>query len=489
MFKRNVLVKIVFLASMIFVLSACGKTSEITITYNTNGGTKIDNAVIEESNSIPIPINPHKDGFSFEGWYSDDNFTQACDFNSIPTENTTIYAKWTPIQESVTYNIIYNLNGGTNGSSNPISFSSDMTSLVLSDPVRDGYTFAGWHIDSTFETIFNTNHLPSSNLVLYAKWIEDTIDENSLTIMTLPIHSSLYGNTNGNLNNKGLAVYNKTLCLHYYSSGNTVYSYDPSTEVTEVVFSLSTGGRATYLNLDKEILYYIDSSNGYLMSYDLVNNVKLTIEESLNTYASTTQNWVNIIHEVELYGSTYVSLQRYNKDNGTFSTYTNGIEYMNIDGTRVYYKPTGQIQLSMMSYNGMGKSPIAYLSELNVEIINEMLLLEVDNDYIPYYALILTVNGDLGLYTYDSTNGLSKIAEDIGGSLHSLNYDGINLYYIAKDGLYRYKLESSQSEKVIDLPGSNSSIQIINHWIYVSTFQENNIYRINPETNLIDLLN
>ena len=55
------------------------------------------------------------------------------------TANTTLYAQWTPIQ----YTITYNLNGGTNNPANPATYTvEDEVTLVA--PTREGYIFTGW---------------------------------------------------------------------------------------------------------------------------------------------------------------------------------------------------------------------------------------------------------------------------------------------------------------------------------------------------------
>ncbi len=44
--------------------------------------------------------------------------------------------------------------------------------ILPSNPVREGYIFAGWYLDPEFETTFPYQTMPGKNLHLYAKWIE-----------------------------------------------------------------------------------------------------------------------------------------------------------------------------------------------------------------------------------------------------------------------------------------------------------------------------
>jgi uncharacterized repeat protein (TIGR02543 family) len=73
-----------------------------------------------------------------------------------------------PVQ---TYNIKYELNGGTNASSNPSTYDDDKD-LTLADPTRIGYTFAGWYTNSAC-TGSPVKNIPAGSLgdkTLYAKW-------------------------------------------------------------------------------------------------------------------------------------------------------------------------------------------------------------------------------------------------------------------------------------------------------------------------------
>ena len=67
---------------------------------------------------------------------------------------------------TVPYTVKYNLNGGTNNKSNPISYYGKK--ITLQNPTRKGYVFAGWYSDSKFKTKITS--FSSGNKVVYAKW-------------------------------------------------------------------------------------------------------------------------------------------------------------------------------------------------------------------------------------------------------------------------------------------------------------------------------
>ena len=72
-----------------------------TVKFNTNEGTIISDLVIEEGNMITKPTNPSKEGYTFAGWYTDDTFTTLFNFNTVITDNLTLYAKWNELVKEI----------------------------------------------------------------------------------------------------------------------------------------------------------------------------------------------------------------------------------------------------------------------------------------------------------------------------------------------------------------------------------------------------
>ena len=66
-----------------------------TVTFNSNGGTKIAPKEVVSGVKIKAPSTPTKDKYLFRGWYEDDTFSIPFDFNNTPiTADITLYAKW-----------------------------------------------------------------------------------------------------------------------------------------------------------------------------------------------------------------------------------------------------------------------------------------------------------------------------------------------------------------------------------------------------------
>ncbi len=96
--RVSIIVMAIIVVFCIIVLMGCeGTPLDITLSFDSNGGSEITAIVIEESATITIPANPTKSGYTFSGWYLDNTtFTQTANslFTSGLTEDTTIYAEW-----------------------------------------------------------------------------------------------------------------------------------------------------------------------------------------------------------------------------------------------------------------------------------------------------------------------------------------------------------------------------------------------------------
>ena len=108
-----------------------------TVTFNPNGGSvspTSKTATYDSSFTLPTPTWA---GHTFSGWYY--GSTKVTSGTWKYTTGMTLTAKW----DSVDYTISYTMNGGTNNSSNPSTYTvNDL--FTLKDPTKTGYTFLGW---------------------------------------------------------------------------------------------------------------------------------------------------------------------------------------------------------------------------------------------------------------------------------------------------------------------------------------------------------
>ena len=71
------------------------KLKDVTVTFDTNGGSKIEPLTVLSYDYAIAPDFPEKKGYSFIGWFTDRSLTKRFRFNETQiTSNITLYAKW-----------------------------------------------------------------------------------------------------------------------------------------------------------------------------------------------------------------------------------------------------------------------------------------------------------------------------------------------------------------------------------------------------------
>ena len=150
--------------------------SEYTLTFDTKGGsvfasvTKRAGTTIDLSAYVPI-----KDGYTFDGWYTDAELTSGVTSVTL-NDNVTVYAKWTPVDPVV---ITFDPQNGTAAFTQSIAKGSKATAPTA--PSREGYTFKGWYTmaDGGEDVDFASMTFDSA-ATLYAQWVP--VVESSVTV-------------------------------------------------------------------------------------------------------------------------------------------------------------------------------------------------------------------------------------------------------------------------------------------------------------------
>ena len=118
-------------------------------------------------NPVSAPETPVRSGYGFVAWCYDAALTQQVDFSTftIPSENMTLYAKWSADVRTITY--VYN-----NGNDpQTVSYLIGATVYAPSTPFKAGFDFLGWFYDPTAtQGVTFTFAMPRNNLTLYAGW-------------------------------------------------------------------------------------------------------------------------------------------------------------------------------------------------------------------------------------------------------------------------------------------------------------------------------
>lgn len=166
--KTKTFIKILIIFILFIQLSGCHK--EYQIKYNLNGGDSeevlVDNFTKTDTITLPTLV---KEGYIFIGWYMTPDFSgeSITKIDGSIERDLELYAKFT----EVTFQITYNLDGGSFIDTYPTTFTKGET-VELVAPTKNGYQFIGWYTDSNFTdtTIINKIREYNQNITLYAKW-------------------------------------------------------------------------------------------------------------------------------------------------------------------------------------------------------------------------------------------------------------------------------------------------------------------------------
>ena len=181
------------------------------INYELDGGTNdTTNPTGYTYGTVVTLADASKTGYNFDGWYSDAAFaTRVTEISATDMGNKTLYAKFTPNN----YTITYELDGGSNATTNPTGYTYG-TVVTFADASKTGYNFDGWYSDAAFTTrVTEISATDMGNKTLYAKFTS-----NSYTITYV-----LNGGTNDTTNPTG---YTYGIGVTLADASKTGYTFD-----------------------------------------------------------------------------------------------------------------------------------------------------------------------------------------------------------------------------------------------------------------------
>ena len=151
--------------------------NQYTVTFDTDGGSAVNPQLVSHGNTANCPINnPTKIGYTFNGWYEDDEFMFEYDFSAPITKNLTIYGEFVINK----YTVTFNTDGGSSVSNQIIDYQWHATKPA--NPTKAGYTFNNWYKDASRTVVFDfNNETITANTTIYAKF---TINSYTVTFNT-----------------------------------------------------------------------------------------------------------------------------------------------------------------------------------------------------------------------------------------------------------------------------------------------------------------
>lgn len=237
------------------VIKTTKPVTNVSIIFNTNGGTAINSQFITIGSRATRPNNPTKAGYIFLGWFYED---KEYNFNASVSKNIILLAKWLPatnsnVIPSNNYTITFNSNGGTFVPSQTIKEGGYI--VKPNNPFRSNVIFAGWYLNNK---LFDFNTKIDKNITLVAKYYTNEIyvsDVNSIS-WNAPINSIISYNT---------------LAIPQHLNGNNV----EDVKVVSVNYLGALSTQSDYNNYQKSTFDYhsnnIDNTPSYSGNFAKIN--------------------------------------------------------------------------------------------------------------------------------------------------------------------------------------------------------------------------
>lgn len=163
---------------------------KFTVTFQTNGGDPMENALVEQGSALVKPADPVKKNNDFKGWYEDKALKKQYDFSKVLTSDITLYAKWMPVSvggvetgggsytpapqppaDVKSYKVTFK-DGSDIVAEQYVE--SGNTAIRPEDPVKENHIFAGWFKEAALTNEYDFETSVTRAITLYAKWEEDT---------------------------------------------------------------------------------------------------------------------------------------------------------------------------------------------------------------------------------------------------------------------------------------------------------------------------
>jgi uncharacterized repeat protein (TIGR02543 family) len=143
-----------------FTLTAHWAKQVYTVTFDSGGGSAVDDQSIAYGDSATQPETPTRTGYDFTGWFVNG---ESYDFGSPVSGALALTAHWV----KHVYTISFDSDGGSQVDDEAVSYGDSATQPDA--PVRQGYDFAGWFLGSD-EYDFSTP--VSGAFTLTAHWVK-----------------------------------------------------------------------------------------------------------------------------------------------------------------------------------------------------------------------------------------------------------------------------------------------------------------------------
>lgn len=140
------------------------------VSFDLGGHGSMDPIEVDEVGVIDdMPADPAAEGYTFDGWYYNQELSDPFDAAADVTGDLTLYAKW--MDDSASYHTItFDLNYYGAPQAQELSAEENAAVSLPADPERSGYQFDGWYLDAEGSQAFDPAAPVSGEQTVYAAW-------------------------------------------------------------------------------------------------------------------------------------------------------------------------------------------------------------------------------------------------------------------------------------------------------------------------------
>lgn len=176
--KKNIvaiiILVVIILAGVIYFCFIKNEKNNVNVSFDSNGGSVIDNVHILEGNKIKLPAEPTREGYIF-AYYELSDGRIASDEITV-NKDEVLKANW--IKEDAEYiTVTY---GNNQGESIKVKYEKGSTLKWLELPLREEYELFGWTNDEG--EIVPTSYVLTKNIYLMPRWLNKSSKKITITV-------------------------------------------------------------------------------------------------------------------------------------------------------------------------------------------------------------------------------------------------------------------------------------------------------------------
>ena len=143
-----------------------------TVTFDSDGGSKVNAAKVIENNTVGKPSNPTKSGFKFKEWQLDG---KTYNFSTKVTKDITLKAVWTELE-----NFVVTFRNDDGSVIRNVTVQEGNTVSKPSNPTKSGYTFKEWQLDGK---AYNFSNKVTKDITLVAVYTQNEVKQDTYEIV------------------------------------------------------------------------------------------------------------------------------------------------------------------------------------------------------------------------------------------------------------------------------------------------------------------